>query len=567
VTQTEDQCAGTLCEAFQASVARVPARIALRTPGDEVCLSWAEYGAAVERIAGSLAAAGVARGDRVAFYSRNRPELAICEVAALHLGAAGVALYATSSPATLEHVLKDSAPSVLLVESELAPRLAEVCHGVANVLALDGGSCEHRELASLAQSEDFDFEARWRSVQEEDLAALIYTSGTTSLAKGVEWRHLTALGCMRSFDAGCGEPDGICDVSFAPFAHLSERFGGHWHALTRGSTRTVCADPTQLGVALRYARPTRLGGSPQVWQRLQLGLLATLDESERATLEAALEHVGTQTQARNGGEGLDAPAPSEAQEVTLAALRARIGLDRTALAVSTAAPCPPAVHEHYRALGVPLREMFAMTETGVGAGQRDGSLDHGTLGPPLPGYELQIAPDGEVLLRSPTAPRAYRNRPRENAETYGEEGWIHTGDVGELDTEGRLRLIGRKKEMLIPEHGVNVAPARIESALKDACPAIVHVCVLGDGRPHLVALIAIEPEEEEEDEAQRRAAVADAVGEVNETLGPYEQVGAYAVLNDAWLPGAELTETLKLRRTRILERYATTIEELYARSR
>jgi long-chain acyl-CoA synthetase len=563
VTQAEDRSAATLCEAFQVSVARVPERVALRTPGDAVCLSWAEYGAAVERMTGSLATAGLARGDRVAFFSRNRPELAICEVAALHLGAAGVALYATSSPATLEHVLQDSEPSVLLVESELAPRLANVHHGVANVLALDAGPCEHRELASLAQPEDFDFGARWRAVQEEDLAALIYTSGTTSLAKGVEWRHLTALGCMRSFDATCGERDGICDVSFAPFAHLSERFGGHWHALTRGSTRTVCADPAQLGVALRDARPTRLGGSPQVWQRLQLGLLATLDESERAVLDAAREHVGARTQTHNGGgEVLDAPTPSDPREATLAALRARIGLDRTVLAVSTAAPCPPAVHEHYRALGMPLREMFAMTETGVGAGQREGSLDHGTLGPALPGYELRIAPDGEVLVSSPTAPRAYRNRMRENAEIFGEDGWIHTGDLGELDTEGRLRLIGRKKEMLIPEHGVNVAPARIESALSDACPTIVQVCVLGDGRPRLAALITIEPATATE-ETQRRAAVANAVGEVNETLGPYEQVEAHAVLTDAWLPGAELTETLKLRRAHILERYATTIEELY----
>jgi long-subunit acyl-CoA synthetase (AMP-forming) len=563
VTQAEDRRAETLCEAFQASGARVPERVALRTMADTVRLTWADYAAAVERLAGSLAAVGVGRGDRVAFFSRNRPELAICEVAALHLGAAGVALYATSSPETIEHVLEDSRPALLLVESALVPRLADVRHSVTQVLTLDADPCEYRELSSVERPEGFDFEAAWRAVRPEDLAALIYTSGTTSLAKGVEWRHLTALGCLRSFDAVCGEVDGIADVSFAPFAHLSERFGGHWHALLRGSTRTICEDPTQLGMALRDARPTRLGGSPQVWQRLRVGLEATLDAQERAVLGAALERARALT--RRGQERTPG-ALSESQEATLTALRARIGLDRVGLEVSTAATCPPAVHEHYRALGVPLREMFAMTETGVGAGQRDGSLDHGTLGPALPGYELQIAPDGEVLVRSPTAPRAYRNRPRENAETFGEEGWIHTGDLGELDAEGRLRLIGRKKEMLIPEHGVNVAPARVESALKDACPAIVQVCVLGDGRPHLAALIAIQSATAAE-EAQSRAAVADAVGEVNAVLGPYEQVGAHVVLTDTWLPGAELTETLKLRRTCILERYATTIEELYAGSR
>jgi long-chain acyl-CoA synthetase len=551
--------APTLCHAFQASAARVPERVALRTQGDATRLTWAEYAAAVERVAGSLAAAGVGRGDRVAFFSRNRPELSIAEVAVLHLGAVGVALYAASPPPTIEHVLSDSEPTVLLVESALEARLADVDHAVTQVLALDAGGSEHQELASIAPAGDFDFDAAWRAVETDDLAALIYTSGTTSLAKGVEWTHGMATGCLSGFDAVIGERDEVHDISFAPFAHLSERFGSHWYSLMRGATRTVCADPAQLGAVLLDTRPTQLGGSPQLWQRLKRALDATLDADERAALDTAIERV----RALVGQVGASPPPLSQAQEATLAVLRARVGLDRMAAAVVTAAPCPVAVHEHYHALGVPFQEIFAMTEIGAAAAQAPGLVDFGTLGGPAPGYELRIARDGEVLVRSPNAPRRYRNRPRESAETYGADGWIHTGDVGELDAKGRLRLVGRKKEMLIPEHGINVTPARIELVLMDACPQISQVCVVGDGRPYLAALIAVDPPEQAEDD-QTRAAVANAIGQVNEMVAPHERIEAHALLADAWLPGAELTETLKMRRPQIAERYATTIERLYA---
>jgi long-subunit acyl-CoA synthetase (AMP-forming) len=186
--------AGTLCAAFQRSVARCPERVALRTPGGAVQITWAEYGAAVRVAAGALAALGVGRGDRVAFLSRNRPELAICEVAAMHLGAAGVALYTASPTATIEHVLADSEPAVLLVESELHARLVDIRHRVAHVFALDGGEGELRPLNSLVPPAAFDFDAAWHAVRPDDLAGLLYTSGTTGFPKAVEWTHGAEIG-------------------------------------------------------------------------------------------------------------------------------------------------------------------------------------------------------------------------------------------------------------------------------------------------------------------------------------------------------------------------------------
>jgi long-chain acyl-CoA synthetase len=197
--------ATTLCEAFQISAARVPDRIALVDHADQGrALTWSAYAAGVERVAGALATLGVRRGERVAFLARNRPELAIAEAATLHLGAAGVVLYAASPPATIEHVLRDSEPLLLLVESELDGRLAEVRHAVPQTLTLDGESTGRGSLATIAAPAGFDFEAAWHAVQPDDLAGLLYTSGTTGLAKGVQWTHRGALGSHRSGDAVIG---------------------------------------------------------------------------------------------------------------------------------------------------------------------------------------------------------------------------------------------------------------------------------------------------------------------------------------------------------------------------
>lgn len=550
--------ATTLCEAFQISAARVPDRIALVDHADPGgVLTWSAYAAAVQRVAGALAALGVGRGERVAFLSRNRPELAIAEAATLHLGATSVVLYAASPPATIEHVLRDSEPVLLLVESELDGHLAEVRHAVPQTLVLDGADNGHGALARIAAPAGFDFEAAWRAVAPDDLAGILYTSGTTGLGKGVQWTHRATLGSHRSGDAVIGGNVAIHDVAYGSMANIGERSAGHWYSFTRGSTRTICRDPSQLGAALGEARPTRLLGPPLVWLALQRALEQSLAAEERVVLERAVQRV------RTAARG-EAASPSDgAEQALLGKLRARIGLDRISKAVSSAAPCPMEVHEHYRALGIDFQEFYAGTEFGIASAQRSGTVDLGTLGGPAADYDLRIAADGEVLVRSPHATRGYRNLPRETSETYGADGWINTGDLGELDGEGRLRLIGRKKETLVPAHGHNVHPALIEAALKEACPAIAQVCVIGDGRSHLAALLVLEPPHAAT-ELGSCATVVAAIETVNADLPPLERIEAHTILAQAWLPGAELTETLKLRRAQIETKYAAEIEALYA---
>jgi long-subunit acyl-CoA synthetase (AMP-forming) len=193
---------------------------------------------------------------------------------------------------------------------------------------------------------------------------------------------------------------------------------------------------------------------------------------------------------------------------------------------------------------------------------RPGVVDLGTVGPIVPGHEVQLDADGEILVRSDTAPRGYRNLPADTAALFTADAFLRTGDIGELDEQRRLRIIDRKKELLIPDHGHNIAPAPIEAELKNACPLIGQAMVIGDHRPFLAALIVLEPAERATDPTAVEA-VAEAIEHVNAAREPRERVDAHAFLRGAWTAGDELTATLKLRRRRILEKYATEIEEMY----
>jgi long-chain acyl-CoA synthetase len=550
-TDERPEAPQTVVAAFQASAERVPDRVALRTT-DGYSLTWAEYAQAVERAAGALAALGVHHGDRVAFLSRNTPRLAICEVAALHLGAATVVLYVASPAATIEHILKDSDPQALIVERDLVARLDDVQQSVSHVTTIDGES----PLEDLPAPSDFSFKRSWQAVQPNDLLAIGYTSGTTGLPKGVEWEHGPLMKSLDRFDLVHPEPDGCRDVCFGPFAHMGERAVGHWRSLMRGSTRTICADPSELPVALLDARPTFLWGSPRVWQALKRALESTLAEHERDVLDRAAARLCR-------WQGDRAPAPlSGADQSTLAELRARVGLDRVVRALVGAAPCPLAVQEHYHALGVPFGEFYGMSELGVPTMGALGISDLGTVGLPVPGYEVILDRDGEVLVRTDSRARGYRNRPVETAETFGRDGLVRSGDIGALDEQGRLRIIDRKKEILIDEHGHNTAPAPIESALKNACPLIGHVCLVGEGRAYLTALVLLEPAELASD-PQALAQVTDAIEYLNASSDPREHIKRHSILTAPWLPGEELTETLKLRRGRIAQKHAEAIEAMY----
>jgi long-chain acyl-CoA synthetase len=569
----------TLCAAFQRTAAERPDDVALADERHTAGISWHEYGERVRRIAEGLHSLGLRRGDTLALLLTNRSEFHLLDAAAIHLGAVPFSVYATSAPEQMEYLLRDSGARVVATETALQERLAQalalaerpldalvIVDGETGVLTLD-------EL-ELRRSAGFDFEASWQAVGAEDLLTLIYTSGTTGPPKGVELTHRNLLAAWRGVHEAWGLPHpGGSTISYLPSAHIADRFGCHYAGMLFGAAITSCGDLRQLGKLLPEVRPTVFAAVPRVWQKLKAGVEAALgaetEDTRREAMSWAIETGRAAIELEQRGEALPAQLRAElarADELVLSGIRARLGLDRCEVAVCAAAPVPPEVLTFLQGLGLPIVELYGLSETSaIATSNRPGRQRIGTVGQPLPGVELQLADDGEVLLRGDMLMRGYRNRPDQTGEAIDAEGWFHTGDVGVLDEDGYLRIIDRKKELIINAAGKNMSPANIESTLKAASSLIGQACVIGDARPYNVALLTPDTEASARLTPEAlQAEIAAAVERANERLSRVEQIKRHRLLERDWLPGGvELTPTMKLKRRAIEKRYAGEIERLY----
>ena len=586
--------APTMVEAFQVTVSEHGGQTALRTKGDEFSATWAEYGERVRAVAAGLAALGVGRGDTVGIMLTNRPEFHFADTAAMHLGATPFSLYNTSTAEQIEYLVADAANSVLVTEQAfldtvLAVRAAD--NALEHVVVVDGEARDGAiSLADLEGRSDpgFDFEATWRAVEPEDVATVIYTSGTTGPPKGVQLSHANILSAFRSFDDIFRLPSEGGLISWLPMAHIAERNATHYGPIGSGVATTCCPDPRQVVAYLAEVRPIWFFAVPRVWEKLkaatEIGIGAEPDENRRQAIEWALGVGQRMVAAEQAGEEPSAELAAEhakAEEV-LAALRERIGFDQLQWAHVGAAPCPQETIEFFHAIGVPLAELWGLSEsTGAGTCNPPERIKIGTVGPAAPGAELRIAEDGEVLLRSGAVMPGYRNAPEKTAEALDDEGWLHTGDVGELDEDGYLRIVDRKKELIINSAGKNMSPANIEAKIKAASPLIGQVCAVGDDRPYNVALIVLDPDfapvfaqqhgiddTSPEALAEAPAILAEIEAGVergNAGLSRVEQVKKFKLLPTDWQPGGdELTPTMKLKRRPIAHKYEAEIEALYA---
>jgi long-subunit acyl-CoA synthetase (AMP-forming) len=321
-------------------------------------------------------------------------------------------------------------------------------------------------------------------------------------------------------------------------------------------------------------RPTYFFAVPRVWEKMKAALEAGFEVEQSETRKKAVESAL--------GVGRRQAEVRESDRKVLAGVRERIGLDRLVAANVGAAPTPPEVIEFFRALGIPLAELWGLSEScAMGACNPPERVRIGTVGPPLPGLELKLAGDGEVLLRGEMVMRGYRNKPEATAEAIDADGWLHTGDVGQLDEDGYLMIVDRKKELIINATGKNMSPANIEAVVKCSGPLIGQACVVGDGRPYNVALIVLDPDAADVFARQHRITagtpealveevavlreVADSIERANAKLARVEQIKRFRLLPGEWQPGGEeLTPTSKLRRRPIERRYAAEIEGLYA---
>ncbi len=372
-------------------------------------------------------------------------------------------------------------------------------------------------------------------------------------------------------------------------AHIAERNCSHYLPMTHGMTATCCPDPRELMAYVPEVRPTFFFAVPRIWEKLkaalEIGFEQEQDPIRRRAVEVAVDVGRRRTEA--GQETGHVPEElelefSRSDAAVLSGIRKRLGFDQLEFVSVAAAPCPREVIEFFHALGIPLAELWGMSETsGVGTCNPPDGIRIGTVGPPTPGVELKLADDGEILVRAKVVMPGYRNQPERTAEAIDPEGWMHTGDIGELDEDGYLRIVDRKKELIIGASGKNMSPANIEAAITTASPLIGQAVAIGDNRPYNVALITLDPDmapvfarqhgiqaSSLEEIASARAVLGEvsaAIERANEKLARVEQIKRFELLAAEWPPGGdELTPTMKLKRRPIAHKYATVIEALYA---
>ena len=547
----------SLAEIFQGTAAKFAGEVALRTPEPGSEITWSEYASRVERIARGLSALGVGPGDTVAMMTVNRPEFHLVDAAALHLGATPFAIYATSAIDQVAYLFENAANRVVITETAFLDQVrgaVEKVPTVSEVVVIDepGAGLEELERRGEDEAADFDFEATWRAVEPGDIATLIYTSGTTGPPKGVMLSHANLIAVWESSIAALKmlEKRGSY-MSYLPTAHIADRIFSHYPAMNNGSAITCVADMRAAVGLLTTVRPTVWLAVPRIWEKLKDAI-----------------------------EAMRAAAPDPAQ-VSDEAVRTTLGLDAAELLVSGAAPIRADVLEFFQGLGVEICEGYGLTEsTGVGAVNVPGETRIGTVGRPSGEIEIELAEDGEILIRGGIVMAGYRGEPEKTAEAIDPQGWLHTGDIGRIDDDGYLSVIDRKKELIINAAGKNMSPANIEAHLKAASPLISFAVAIGDGRRYNTALFSLDPDALAL-RAQREG-IADAspatmsrdpallaeleaaVEAANSKMSRVEQIKRWSVVPDVWEPGGKLvTPTIKLKRKPIQEEYAELIESMY----
>jgi long-chain acyl-CoA synthetase len=531
--------------------------------------TWREYADRAARLAGGLRGLGIERGQRVVLMLRNRPEFHVADIAVLLAGATPISIYNSSSPDQIQYLTSHSDAAIAIVEDvDFLERILKVrpeLPGLRNVVVLDDpdglAPDDVLRFDSLLEADPVDIQAAADAVRPDDLATVIYTSGTTGPPKGVMLSHFNICWTTEATRRAIGFPvEGFRLVSYLPMAHVAERMVTHYFHVLDGTEVTTCPDPGQLAAYLRDVRPNYFFAVPRVWEKLYAGVHAALaaDPEKQAQVEKAMEAGAV---------------------AALAPVRAQIGLDECRVAFSGAAPIPLEVFMFFLKLGLPMSEIYGMSECCGPMTWEPFDVHPGTVGPPIPGCEVKLLDDGEVCCRGGNVFLGYVKDPAKTAEVLDDEGWLHSGDIGVFDDDGYLKIVDRKKELIITAGGQNISPANIEAALK-AFPLVGQACVIGDMRPYVSALIVLDPDVAPAWAKSRGvetmsladlarhpdvlAEVERVVAEANARFSQVEKVKRFTLLTEEWLPDSEeLTPTMKLKRRGVLTKYADEIDALY----
>ncbi len=583
----------TVASQFLETVSRRRGAVALRFKEGEGWnqWSWEDLASRVASVAAGLASLGVSPGDRLVMMVRNRPEFHVLDSAALFLGATPISLYNSSSAEQVAYLTSHCGAKLAVAEdAAFLERFLKVRPEVPTLEKLvvidpDVAEKEAVSYAEMASSPPCDLEEAARKLSPDLVATVIYTSGTTGPPKGVMLSNYNICWTVESMSRVMGEDvAGKRMVSYLPMAHIAERMLSHYQHVIFGTEVTDCPDLNQLSVYLREVRPQLFMGVPRVWEKIYAGIQAalSLDPEKHEAFERALEVGRRCNAAREDGASLPEDLQTAWRQVDEAAfsqVRAMVGLDAMEIAITGAAPIAPEVFDFFRSIGVPLSEIYGLSECCGPMTWERFRVRSRTVGRAIPGSEVKLLEDGEVVSRGGNNFIGYLNDPERTAEALDSEGWLHTGDIGTLDQDGYLRIIDRKKELIITAGGKNISPANLEGVLK-SFPLIGQACAVGDGKPYVAALIVLDPEvapawakahgieagslSELAENPQVLAEVERSVAEANKHFSSAEQIKRFTVLGKEWLPDSdELTPTMKLKRRGVLEKYAAEIEALY----
>jgi long-chain acyl-CoA synthetase len=589
-----------------------PERVALRRKrlGLWQELTWRDYETGVREVASALLSLGLQPGERVGLIGENRVEWLLSDLGILAAGGVTCAMYTTSSVSQVEYILGHSEARLLIAENEeqldKALELRER-HALERIIVIDDKGLgrfsdpavmrwpDFVELGRQALSENAArIEERCAQIDPDDLAILVYTSGTTGPPKGVMLSHRNLDWACRSLTRVIqpGPHDEL--LSFLPLCHIAERTITVFNQVVNGSLVNFAENLDTVRENLAEVRPHVFFAVPRIWEKLHSAIELKMRDASFAkrTLYGWAVRVGRAANARRQqalreGTEPEAALPARllaeyraADRAVLAPLRKKLGLDRARFAISGAAPISPDIIDYFQAIGVPLVEGYGQTESSaIISVNPPGRSPLGTVGLPVDGVEVKIAEDGEIVARGPGVMLGYFKEAEATAAAIDSEGWLHTGDVGEIDGTGRLRITDRKKDLIITSGGKNIAPQYIESKIRTS-PYIHDAVVIGERRKFVTALVILDEDNLIEwaqknrvqfgayAELARSGEVEKLIGaevdKVNETLTHVEAVKRFKILERRLdRDEGELTPTLKVRRKIIEEKYGELIEQMY----
>ena len=566
--------------------------------------TWEQTGEAVREIACGLMSLGFARGHTASILSNTVVEWVLADLAVLSCAGVSNGIYPTDAASQVQYLCEDSGTSILFVEDDeqldkalevraALPKLRKIV--VFDMEGLTG--LDDPDVLSLADLRALGvgylhqhpdaLRARIDACRPEDLAILVYTSGTTGKPKGAMHRHAGLVYTVRGYNTLVAQDEHDERMCFLPLCHIAERMGGEYFALYTGAKLNFVENPETIPENVREIAPTVFTAVPRVWEKFYSGVMISLKESSRLQQAAYAWGIGVGTTIAERVLARQAVGASLkirfqiAQWLVLNNVRKLIGIHRARFLVTGAAPISPDLVRWYLALGVPMLEVWGMTETcGASTGVPASLMKPGSIGPAAGFNEVRLDPaTGEILVRGKNVFAGYLNLPEKTAETIDADGWLHTGDVGIEDADGYFRITDRMKDIIITAGGKNITPSELENDLKFS-PYITDAVVIGDKRPYLTAIIMIDQENvekfaQDQDVAfsnyasltrtpEVQALIQKELERVNQKFARVEQIKKFFLLeNQLTAEDEELTPTMKLKRKLVEKKYAAQIEAMY----